>query len=281
MSTELSLTRISDQDARQFLQGQLTNDVNALRLSWQFTGYCSVKGRLIMTGILLDSGEDLFLLCHPTVQETVISTLSKYRLRSKVSFTPVAATFQLVPGEANEHSNHNVTLSQAGVLQLDLGNATLVVTITPNDAGPTASDSDAFDAQWRHWRVSNGICIIDAALQEKYVPQMINLDQIDGINFKKGCYTGQEIVARMHYLGKLKQRLVKLIEPESHKQAVQQGNSVIAFVGDEALQIGDIVATDPSHRQHLAVVRLEHSDQPLASANDLSEPFSIEPLPYG
>ena len=215
-------------DARAFLHAQLTSDVAGLAPpQTQYSGYCSPKGRLLATLLLWPRRDDILLQLPASLREGIQGRLSKYILRSRVT--------------AADASGHNTLFGIAGaearaaVLELigDVPDAMhaivsregVCVTRLPVDrylVVATADHADTLRAQlsmrlaaqpeisWSTLDVEAGIPVITRETQDEYVPQMVNLDLIGGVSYSKGCYPGQEIVARMHYLGRLKQRMYRV-----------------------------------------------------------------------
>ncbi len=260
----LTLISISGDDAEDFLQGQLTNDVSQLDDSWHFTGYCSPKGRLLALIRLwrdpssTDSPQ-FFALIEHSVAESVIKKLRMYVLRSKVVIEELQN--KQILGKYTAESDDSLasgSLSTSDIgTELGFGERALCI-------ADQASTSDAIDGgrRWLSMDIQEGLPTIVQHTQEMFVPQMVNLDTIGGISFKKGCYTGQEIVARMHYLGKLKQRmyLCELEPATTDSDNPEEGARVITEEGKNA---GNLV-TSAINGLCLAVLRLDHIDSGLS-----------------
>ncbi len=221
-----SLLRFSGADAQLFLQGQLSCDVAALQPLRATNGsYNTPKGRMLASFILWRVGADYFMQLPRALCEPIRKRLSMYILRSKVQATDVSETFALmgVLGAGAEAAlaaaglaatSTPMTMAETGgALTLRLDASRFEVIAPAEQAAPlelllkkeaTTADTAAWDLAMIH----AGVPVITPATQEEFVPQMANLDRIGGVSFTKGCYPGQEIVARMHYLGKLKQRMV-------------------------------------------------------------------------
>lgn len=225
--TSLAVIRFSGADARAFLHGQLTCDVEALTLERSTYGsYCTPKGRMLATFLLWRSGEGYLMQLPATLRAAVQKRLSTFILRSKVTAVDAtgeyellglsgkgAATFvRLVSAKAPDDI-HAVTHTH-GVTTLRLPGERFEL-VVPVAEAPRVKDLLAHQAvvtDEQHWNwldIRAGIPTLTAATQEEFVPQMANLDLIGGVSFTKGCYTGQEIVARMHYRGTLKQRMYR------------------------------------------------------------------------
>ncbi len=194
---DYSLLRFSGPDAPAFLQGQLTCDVLALKPgACTYGGYCNPKGRLLATFLLIADGAGFIMMLPATLAEPIRKRLAMYILRSKVQLEDISAT-QVACSAPGSRAPSALSLP---------GQRTLA--ILPRDqTGSIATDSGA----WTAADIVAGIPFITPATQEEFVPQMVNLDLIGGLSYSKGCYPGQEIVARTHYLGRLKQRMYRVL----------------------------------------------------------------------
>ncbi len=220
------LLRFSGADAQLFLQGQLSCDVAALQPLRATNGsYNTPKGRMLASFVLWRVGADYFMQLPRALCEPIRKRLSMYILRSKVQAADVSEAFALMGmlGAGAEAAlaaaglaatSTPMTMAETGgALTLRLDANRFEVIAPAEQAAPlelllkkeaTTADTAAWDLATIH----AGVPVITPATQEEFVPQMANLDRIGGVSFTKGCYPGQEIVARMHYLGKLKQRMV-------------------------------------------------------------------------
>ncbi|MEO5733400.1 MAG: folate-binding protein [Rubrivivax sp.] len=216
------LTRLADwgviraagADARRFLHGQLTQDVEHLALEQaRLAGFCSAKGRLQASFVIWrDGDDDVLLACSADLLAATLKRLSMFVLRAKCKLSDASAEVPLwglagaAPQTAGEVWSHCSVEGQT-VLRLPdaLVDGTrierrLVAGDTPPDA-PTAAPGS-----WAWLEVHSGVPRIVAATAELFVPQMVNLDLVGGVDFQKGCYPGQEVVARSQYRGTLKRR---------------------------------------------------------------------------
>lgn len=199
-----TLVRIEGPDALAFLNGQFTCDVAALVPgAWTWGGYCSPKGRLLVTfrlGLL----DGTYLLQCPAGQGAELAArLRRYVLRAKVSLTPVPASYRTGPagalgipeppaiGHLRADGTRIVWGLQPGIIALDAPEA--------EPAAPDWTGDLALGAPW-----------ILPANAEAFVPQMADLDRAGGVSFTKGCYPGQEVVARARYLGEVKRHLFRI-----------------------------------------------------------------------
>jgi folate-binding protein YgfZ len=198
--------RLSGPDALTFLQSQLTNDVAALAVGqWQWQGYCSAKGRLLATFALARIGDDAWEAVVPTgTIDALAKRLTMFRMRSKVVIEIAAdrsVGWAFAPVDA---------ATPAFSLSLPDGRAYLLLDGAGAATLPTADD--AIQQRWQRASIEAMQPEITAATAEMFVPQMIGWDTVQpggGVSFSKGCYPGQEIVARAHYRGAVKRHLEK------------------------------------------------------------------------
>ncbi len=246
---DLTSLHVTGNDATKFLHAQFTNDLANLAVnSWQYSGYCTPKGRLLafMTIARLDENEYLLIL-PAEISENFLPRLRMFVMRDDVSLTPqdkataitgilnlsdslpeLDLTFEKETGKLSRNSS-GIMLA----IDVDKGRFLYIGETEKLDAATSADRDD-----WVLEDIMAGIPTIVAATQEAFVPQMVNLDLIGAVNFKKGCYPGQEIVARVHYLGKIKQRMY-LIEAGSLTAATPGDKIFIA--GQENKAAGTVV----------------------------------------
>ena len=200
-----ALLAITGDDASTFLQGQLTNDVEALeRGKAQWTGWCSPKGRLLVS-LLLARRDDGFLALLPAeLAPASARRLGMFVLRSKVKIADVSDRYDRWGVIGDDSLKDLRSMLDGEMLELPLGSG-LYVVIAPHHPQRRLASKPAGD--WTLALIRAGIPTVVAATQEEFVPQMANFDLIGAVSFKKGCYTGQEIVARTQYRGILKKRM--------------------------------------------------------------------------
>lgn len=202
-------------DAVSFLHAQLTSDVAALgEGATQYTGYCTPKGRLLATGLLWRLADEILLLVPTELRDGVQARLSKYILRSKVKAGDAGQRFVLagvIAGDAED----TLKSALAAARLADDRQLLLVAREKIDEARSTFATFRSGNAEdaWALADIAAGVPVITPATQEEYVPQMVNLDLIGAVSYSKGCYPGQEIVARTHYLGRLKQRTYRIAVP--------------------------------------------------------------------
>lgn len=266
-----SALKISGQDATDFLQGQLTNDVTKLAGNWQFAGYCNPKGRLLALLMLWRHGEDYYALLNSQLAQATLKRLRMFVLRSNVVIEPLPANLTAKTAPAANYGNYSLLGSAH---HLDFTERVMILDTADDDS---ASDGWS-DTDWELANIKDGIPDIDAHTTELFVPQMINLDLLGGISFKKGCYTGQEIVARMHYLGKLKQRMYVCRTRNSSPNTAQASGGKISLASDPRVSVGHL-ASNFNAGYVLAVLRIEYGhDRLMTEAGD--ELMALESQPY-
>lgn len=217
--------RVSGEDAQTFLQNLLSSDVKAVTPALaQWSSFSTPKGRMLATFLVWQSGADYFLLLPRSLAAAMQKKLSMFVLRSKVKISDASDEFVCL-GLAGKDANTLAKESFAAVPDADMARAEsayagvirlnanrLLVVTSPEQAPhlwkPLVCGARAAGAPvWDWLAIRAGIPAILPATQELFVPQMANLELFGAVNFKKGCYPGQEIVARMQYLGRLKQRM--------------------------------------------------------------------------
>jgi folate-binding protein YgfZ len=224
--TDWGVIRAHGADAATFLHSQLTQDIEGLGSNEaRLAGYCSPKGRLLASFVVWRPAPDEVLLaCSADLLAPTLKRLSMFVLRAKCKLTDASAELALygVVGDA--------VPAAVGAVQRD-ADRTLVRladaegqprALLVQPAGAAAPDLPALDlATWNWLEVRSGVARIVAPTVEQFVPQMVNLEVVGGVNFKKGCYPGQEIVARSQYRGTLKRRAM-LFDSEAELKPGQE-----------------------------------------------------------
>lgn len=202
-------------EAAQFLNGQLTQDVQSLGFTQaRLAGYCSPKGRLLASFVIWKTNdEEVLLACHASVLTATLKRLSMFVMRAQCRLSDASSEVGLV-GVSGVHAQRAIEGLPVWGVRADEGNTWIRL---PDVAGharawqvttaaaPPAEDPLAL-AAWRRLEVDSGIVTIEAATVDRFVPQMLNFELIGAVNFQKGCYPGQEVVARSQYRGTTKRR---------------------------------------------------------------------------
>lgn len=214
--------RARGDDAAAFLNGQLTQETIKLDVGQaRLAGYCSPKGRLLASFVMWRAAPDEILLaCSADLLAPTLKRLSMFVLRAKCKLTDASSEIALwgvaLPGLLHGDAAHPVpatpyaTAPLAGGTALrlaDAAGATRVLWAAAPEVTPPWATTSSPDV-WNWLEVQSGVPRIVASTVEAFVPQMVNLELVGGVNFQKGCYPGQEIVARSQYRGTLKRRMV-------------------------------------------------------------------------
>ena len=227
--SELALIRARGADALGFLNGQLSNDLRKLDDAHsQLSSYNSPKGRMLAIPRIFRRGEDYLLQLPAALAEDILKRLRMYVLRSKVTLEIADRELQRIGisgpraeqlvreavGSAPTDNEGCLTDSEVTVLRLP-GPWPRFEIVAPTAAAVPLWERFAARARkagapvWRWLDIQAGVPNVFPGTVEEFVPQMANLELLGGVDFKKGCYPGQEIVARMQYLGRLKQRMYR------------------------------------------------------------------------
>ena len=300
--TDIGLIAATGEDAAVFLHNQLTNDVEHLGTQEaRLAGYCSPKGRLLATFLMWKRDGTIMLQLPREIQATVQKRLQMFILRSKAKLNDVTNEWALlgIGGEAAAETLRKwfPQLPDAPYARTESENGSLLR--LPDAFGQPRFEwsapvavaeaawpemiktlSPAATGLWRLTDIHAGVPLVVKATQEQFVPQMINFELIGGVNFKKGCYPGQEIVARSQYLGKLKRRmLLASVEADS----VAPGTEVF-WSGDPEQPCGMVVNAEPNPESgidclvEIKIAATEEGAIRLGSASGVVLRFL--PLPY-
>ncbi|MGZ8255891.1 MAG: CAF17-like 4Fe-4S cluster assembly/insertion protein YgfZ [Burkholderiaceae bacterium] len=260
---ELGVIEVSGADALAFLQSQLTNDVARLTAEqMQLNGYCTAKGRLLATFHQWRRGDDVMLRLPREILPPVMKRLSMFVLRAKAKLSDASDAWSthavLGSGVAARAQQAGVQLPPSPWLGIVDGDLRIDRMPGADDApdrflitAPSAASVPAWCAGlprgkpdvWWWSEIEAAVPTVFAATQEKFVPQMINLEVLGGVNFKKGCYPGQEVVARSQYLGKLKRRMQR-----AHVGLDGVAAAADVFHSGEEQPVGTVVMAAPSPR---------------------------------
>jgi folate-binding protein YgfZ len=245
--TDLGLIRAAGEDAAGFLHNLLTNDIKGITPeAARFAGFCTPKGRLLALFLIWRDGDDFLLMLPRDILPPILKKLSMYVLRSKVKLSDATAQHALVgfatTGTALPAPLPEAVLSRFGVARIDGGQVIRLDDTRWLFALENASAASQWRqlatsarpvglAPWQWLEIAAGQPRVVLATQEAFVPQMLNMElpAVAGVSFSKGCYPGQEIVARTQYLGKVKRRtyrarLASEAAPGTHVYAPETGD---------------------------------------------------------
>jgi folate-binding protein YgfZ len=295
---ELGVIAVAGADATAFLQAQLTNDVANLQdEELELNGYCTAKGRLLATFHQWRDGDTVYLRLPREILPGVVKRLAMFVLRSKVRLSDASGdwtTHALVgPALSTRMERDGVTLPAKPWTGVRVGGARVdrvpdadgleryLLTVRAQDARPAwcASLPAAQPALWWWSEIAAAVPTVFAATQEKFVPQMINFEVVGGVDFRKGCYPGQEVVARSQYLGKLKRRMQR-----GHVEAHDIAPAADVYHADAPQPVGTVVMAAPAPEGgtellfELPLERVEPGK--LHATAPGGPPITVRPLPY-
>lgn len=254
----LAVVQFSGADAAPFLHGQLSCHVTELSPGAATWGsYSTPKGRMLATFVLARSADDYLMVVSRSIAAAVAKRLRMYVLRSKVVVTERLSDWA-VAGFALEPAVRPAFPDGAWI-PISAGRVLAVGPMTAVDGLLSAAEAvvpRVPEDVWQWLDVRDGLPWITARTQDHLVPQMANLDLIGGIHFQKGCYPGQEIVARTQYLGKVKRRMYRAQVPTEARP--EEGTAVFGRdLGDQAS--GEVVNVAPSPEGGFEVLAVMHS----------------------
>ena len=292
---------IAGGDANEFIQGQFTNDVSKVDAnSSQLSGFCNNKGRMIANYRLFQQQPNYFISIRNDLVERSIKHLQNYVLRAEVAIQDISE--QLIHiGISGKNAE---TLLASYIDNLD----STVDSVSFNDdyiairvAGSTpryeifcsfehavklweelAANTKVVNSEyWDYLNIVNGLPFIDSITSEAFVPQMVNMELINGVSFEKGCYTGQEIVARTHFLGKQKRRTYRIsIATETEPKV---GEQLATETSTENQYTGTIVTLYPvaeNKYEALAVIQIKSAEEEKLKLKASDAEINLIELPY-
>lgn len=252
--THLGVIRVTGEEAGKFLQGQLTQDVTGMNsMQASLAAFCNPKGRMQASFVMFNrSLDEILLVCSRDLVAATVKRLSMFVMRAKAKLSDASDAFILY-GAAG-----STVQSLAGCLGLpwtktESGDATLVFlypgagqqrAIWCAPAGSATPRGQSLDLETWNWlEVQSGIAMVTQPIFEAFVPQMLNYESVGGVNFKKGCYPGQEVVARSQFRGTLKRRAYL-----AHSEAVLSIGQAVFHTRDAVQPCGLVAAaaTNPA-----------------------------------
>ncbi|MPT51672.1 folate-binding protein [Delftia sp.] len=297
--SHLGVIRALGEDAAPFLHGQLTNDFALLDLQHaRLAAFCTAKGRMLASFIgFKRSKDEILLVCDRSLLAPTLKRLSMFVLRAKCKLSDATAEFTL-HGLAGDAAVQALGPAAVPWTKTDDGDASLIALYpaagqpralrvapvgAPLPVGPALSEAD-----WLWSEVASGIATLSAPVVDAFVPQMLNYESVEGVNFKKGCYPGQEVVARSQFRGTLKRRAyiahaqqplsagMEVFTPEDLEQAT--GTVVQAAPapggGWDAIVSMQISSAEQRLLAHAALGEGQRADAAQAVA------LQLKPLPY-
>ena len=262
---DIAVVTLSGRDAVAFAQAQFMSDVAALAPGhWHWSGWLTPKGRVIaLFAVLRRDTDTLYVLLHDADPAAFVSSLQRFVFRSKVMIgidrdAHVSGALR-IPSVARGHEAH----IDGDAIELDLGTDAHPRTL---QVGPTAAPSDPdAHARWRALDMAFGLPRLPADQADSWTPQQLSLDRLRAFSVRKGCYPGQEIVARTHFLGQVRRGLVALRAPDAAPR--------VGDVQQDGNTIGRLVCAAQDLR--LAVLPLERAETPLTVDGLPLEPVAL------
>lgn len=300
--SHLGLIAAHGADTQAFLQSQLTNDAREVDAAHsQLSGYCSAKGRLLALFRIFQRGEHLYLQLPRELLELTIKRLRMFVMRAKVTLDDASDTLIRIGfagPQAERQLRKAIELSPPAVNEVAATDGITVLRLpgpSPRfeligelprmqllwqQLAPHAMPAGS--AVWSMLDILSGVPEVFKSSVEEFVPQMVNLTALGGVNFKKGCYPGQEIVARMQYLGTLKRRMylahIAVDLPPAPRTALYEAGT------DGTQSIGAIVNAQPAPEggcHALAVVVIAAAERAAIRLGAADGPIlKFQPLPY-
>jgi hypothetical protein len=277
----LGVLRFSGADALSFLQGQVSNDTQRLtERAPVLAAYSTAQGRVLALIYLLPHSSGVAAILPREILGATMERMRKFILRAKVRIEDAADTL-VVAGRLGALEAGSGYVEQNGIGTAPVGHdETRHWIIGPPQEIAAPADAAAakrIEVAWRLADIRAGLPQVYAATSEAFVAQMLNLDLLDGISFTKGCYTGQEIIARTQHLGRIKRRLTRLALPSGSWQVGQ----ALRLADGRQGRLTEVIESD-GRTEALAVLSVEarsaggdgSPDEPLVEAAEL-------PLPYG
>jgi len=264
-----SVISVSGPDASTFLQGQVTTDMRELSAGQSRPGcLLNLKGRIETNFYLCPQDDGFLMVVHNSLQESAITRLKKYGVFSKVDITAsplsVVGYLDLVSTEITLPNHCNECISEHGEYWLRLhGEARFLRLCHPEKLTPELMSDASGLATWLAASITAGDWLIDASAQGLYQPQELDAHELQGVSYQKGCYLGQEIVARLYFRGQLKSSL-KCLKSAAVDATDIAPNQVIT-VNEQS--VGEVVAAVGSAGLVLAIVRNEHNEVQIALAS--------------
>lgn len=295
--SEWSLTRVSGADRQSYLQGQFTAEINALATgSSTLSGHCDPSGKLWSVLRVINAGEWLWLLQPASAASVELAELKKYSVFSKATidaeadYQPVAVIGK--KAEAFIKETYGAAIANQGGL-LDDGYCYrypnqsmryLLIIPTASTAQLQQTDPQVSDINklWEGLNIVAGLGQISEATSHQFIPQALNLQHLDAISFTKGCYTGQETVARAKYRGTNKRATLRFVGKSEHEVAA--GTDLEMQLGEHWRRCGTILQCfrqNDDYTEVLAVVRNDsEADSPYRLAGQEQSQLTLAHLPY-
>ena len=289
-----ALIKVSGEDAESFLQNQLSNDIhNVTETAHQASAWCSPKGRIIATFQIFKRAESFYLSFSADLLEHVMKRLRMYVMMSKVTLEDItdsiihfgyAGKLQTIIENAPSASGQTIQHADLSILRIPSEAPRYEIFCVDADGinnakqlwKQCAKNATTINSNgWNYLNILAGLPDISEASSEAWIPQMVNYIAVGGVDFKKGCYPGQEVVARLNYLGKTKRRMYRL--QINTDQLPTIGESISSDSDKAAGKILNAVINPAGKIEALAILKIAEADKTLMLSDSTIE---ILALPY-
>ena len=274
---------VSGDDASNFLESQLTSDItNLKKLTGRYAGYCNPKGRLIATPFVIRLENGFALLVPEDLSEEFATRLSRFILRAKVKVR--IDDSQLIVGLINRLTPIDKLTRIAAIIGspiIRMNDTQHIILCTPEQIelqwSKLKSQLSVCDEEdWHLETIRNGHVNICNATKEQFIPQMIQLEKAGGVSFTKGCYPGQEIVARTKYLGSVKRKLHHF----SSETTILVGSAIL---NEDETKVGVVCVVASNNgplgsSEGLAVIRTDETGRSHYTASDMTPIKNLKPI---
>ncbi len=286
--TDWGVLQVQGDDATTFLQGQLTNDVALMPVGQaRLSGYCSAKGRLSASFVILKRETNAYhLLMARDLLAATQKRLQMFVMRAKCQLQDVSDQWRLT-GITGAESLEDMpdwacqAADDGWILRLPSAEVKQAIWIQPATAADPAQPSEMADG-WAFHRALSGVAMVTQATTEHFVPQMINYESVDGVSFKKGCYPGQEVVARSQFRGAIKRRAAVYTLADPNQQQVVEPGMPVFTAGPDGEECGVVAAAGFLAGQWALTVSLQTAvaDHAVALGAADGPVMAVQPLPY-
>jgi len=285
---------VSGEDATLFLQGQLSNDINLVdEAHTQLSSYSTPKGRMLAIFKIFSFQDKYYLLTSHALKESLIKRLRMFVMMSKVDIVDASdhfvsfsitgdktTTLDAIPSKENsviQNKNYCIINSHHQIQYFGLFESLSPIWTDLVNKGFIPVGQNA----WHITTLKQGIPAIYPQSSEAFIPQHTNLDNIDAINFKKGCYTGQEVIARLHYLGKQKRKMYLCSVTSKNKPQI---NDALVAEAEKSKQgtgnIVDVASLGADKYLILAILNNESLESNIFLKGSDTSKIQIEAQPY-
>lgn len=294
---EKGIIKLSGEERVKYLQGQVTADVVSLQPNKALLAcHCDFKGKTWSVSYLIDWQDQLLLITHQSVIEKSLAELKKYGVFAKVDIVNDSENWLISAGTGHAveaeilrifghlpETNQEICQSNNGIVMAIQDSPMRYLIIQPSNANAKLKLSESADgpALWEIEDIKAGIADIRSETSNEFVPQMMNLQHLDAISFTKGCYMGQEVVARTKYLGKNKRAAYRLFSEGVH--TIASGDNLECQVGENWRPAGTILRNAATKNQTWLLAVLAFDTEIGANLRLKSNPsvfFTVLPQPY-